>query len=305
MLLRGRGWPEGLTDPLSGYRAYRVLVVKRALEGRNGNRLLTWEGWPACAELLKLVQPHSRRTEVISTTHRRDRQQRDSRRGFWESLPNLLSFLRGGSGPLSAYPLEQADSMVDPRERPRGQRHRGGVRVQERTEERRPRERRERREPREQREPRARTRPDRVSGERKRQRPRPEREAPSAAPVENGAVAPVLDAQENGAPPRKKRRRRRRKSQSGATNRVVTAPEVTEVVEEAVTVETVPNEGSAEETRPEGARRRRSRRGRRRGRRNGANRPEVTENEAGVANPDQGIPESAPREVQRDEPTEA
>jgi hypothetical protein len=121
-LVRRRGWPEGVSDPLSGYRAYRVLVVKRALEERNGGRLLTWEGWSASAELLKLVQPHSRRTESIITTQRIDRQQRPSRRGFWEALPGLLGFARGGPGPLAASTLEVADATSDQRSR----RRRGG-----------------------------------------------------------------------------------------------------------------------------------------------------------------------------------
>ena len=95
-LLRRRGWPEGVTDPLSGLRAYRVLAVKRAIEARGPERLLTWDGWAANAELLTLVQPHARRAEAVDTTWRPERHQRASRLTFWALVRLINRFARGG-----------------------------------------------------------------------------------------------------------------------------------------------------------------------------------------------------------------
>ncbi len=104
-LLKRRGLPEGVVDPLCGLRAYRVIVIKRALEARGPARLLTWDGWAANAELLQLTQPHSRRTEGIDCIFRGDRQQRPSRNTLWPLLVSLVRYARGGAGPLVDAPL--------------------------------------------------------------------------------------------------------------------------------------------------------------------------------------------------------
>lgn len=282
LLLKRRRWPEGVTDPLSGYRAYRVLVVKKALEERNGRRLLTWEGWPASAELLQLVQPYSRRTEAVSTIHRRDRQQRATRRSFWEALPGLLGFARGGSGPLSASVLEVADSTVDSRDRPRERSVRGPAREQQSRERpsRDPRGRRERKE----REPRAQS--ERPTGERKqgRAQPRPQ----NAQAAQNGS-APALE--ESGLPARKKRRRRKRKAIGPAAETMITVPEAAQL--EVETTDVGAAEMTAVETPREGARRRRSRRGRGRRGRRGARQNEAQLNDASAVNPASNLPDIA------------
>ena len=244
-LLRRRGWPEGVTDPLSGLRVYRVLAVKRAIEARGPERLLTWEGWAANAELLQLVQPHARRTEAVETAWRGERHQRPSRLTFWSLIGLLNRFARGGLGPLAGVPLELPSATVDLRSErgPRGHRAQSGrtsmgTRPAERAREPQARDRKPRREtsergPREPREPRARRQPgserperaERPAGERppRSARPRPPREQAevSGNGVDGPApiVAGVADA-ENGAPQappaRKKRRRRRRRAEGSA-----------------------------------------------------------------------------------------
>lgn len=88
-LLRGTVWPEGIKDPASGYRAYRVSVLKRALAERNGNPLLTTDGWAANVELLAAVGGHSRRTENLDIERRYEMRQRDSRFRPWETVKHL------------------------------------------------------------------------------------------------------------------------------------------------------------------------------------------------------------------------
>jgi glycosyl transferase family 2 len=117
-LLRKRSYPDGVSDPLYGVRAYRVMVIKRALEGRGPERLLTWDGWAANAELLRLTQPHSRRTEGIACRYRGERQQRSTRNGMWPLLTSLYRYAKGGTGPLAGEPLV-TPSTVDLRDRKR------------------------------------------------------------------------------------------------------------------------------------------------------------------------------------------
>jgi glycosyltransferase involved in cell wall biosynthesis len=74
--LRG-GDVEG--DVLSGFRAYRVIALRKALEAAGDGPLLTTDGWAANAELLEKVAPHSRRTEAVDVHLRYARQQRASR----------------------------------------------------------------------------------------------------------------------------------------------------------------------------------------------------------------------------------
>jgi glycosyltransferase involved in cell wall biosynthesis len=64
-----------VADPLSGFRAYRVIVVKKAVrEVGEGARLLSSQGWGANLELLAKVITHARRIEEcpfrVKFTHR-------------------------------------------------------------------------------------------------------------------------------------------------------------------------------------------------------------------------------------------
>ncbi|HEX5520153.1 MAG TPA: glycosyltransferase family 2 protein [Longimicrobiaceae bacterium] len=86
LLLRRAPLPESVGDPLSGFRAYRVAVLKRALSERNGDPLLSRQGWAANAELLLAVAPYARRTEAAEVAMRYDLRQRESRFRAWDTL---------------------------------------------------------------------------------------------------------------------------------------------------------------------------------------------------------------------------
>lgn len=92
-LLRRRLLPE-VRDPLSGFRAYRVSSLKRALAERGDDPLLTREGWLANAELLMSVIPHARRMEEAEVSMRPARRQRPTRFHPWSTVRELWSFAR-------------------------------------------------------------------------------------------------------------------------------------------------------------------------------------------------------------------
>ena len=50
-----------VSNPLSGFRAYRLIVLKRALAEFRGRPFLTTDGWASNVELLGLVAPYARR----------------------------------------------------------------------------------------------------------------------------------------------------------------------------------------------------------------------------------------------------
>jgi hypothetical protein len=88
-----------VSDPLSGLRAYRVIVLKKALrDRRTDDPLLLTDGWAANVELLGKLAPHARRIAEAPLDLRYDLQVRPSRfkpgktllslarlRGLWSS----------------------------------------------------------------------------------------------------------------------------------------------------------------------------------------------------------------------------
>ena len=103
-ILRGTAIPEGAKDPVSGYRAYRVSVLKRTLSDRSGSPLLSTEGWAANVELLAAVGPHSRRTEGLEVRRRFEKRQRESRFRPWNTFVdvwNLSRRIRGSGQPAT------------------------------------------------------------------------------------------------------------------------------------------------------------------------------------------------------------
>ncbi len=108
-LLRRAPLPGG-TDPLSGFRAYRVSVLKRALAERNGDPLLSRRGWAANAELLLAVAPHTRRAEQTEVRMRYDLQQRETRFRPWDTLVDVWGLSRQARRtPLPLASPEAAD----------------------------------------------------------------------------------------------------------------------------------------------------------------------------------------------------
>lgn len=79
-----------VSDPLAGLRAYRVIVLKKALRDRNEeDRLIHSDGWAANVELLARLAPHARRIAEAPHTPRRDLQTRPSRFRPWTTLMAL------------------------------------------------------------------------------------------------------------------------------------------------------------------------------------------------------------------------
>ena len=93
-LLGRAALPREISDPFSGFRAYRVAVLKRALGERDGKPLLTGQGWAANAELLLAVAPHARRAEAAEVSVRYDRRDRESRFRPWGALSEVWRLSR-------------------------------------------------------------------------------------------------------------------------------------------------------------------------------------------------------------------
>jgi glycosyltransferase involved in cell wall biosynthesis len=85
-MLRRTPLPEGVKDPVCGFRAYRVAVLKKALSERNGDPLLSRDGWAANVELLLAVAPYTRRVEGADIGSRNPRRQRETRFRSWDTL---------------------------------------------------------------------------------------------------------------------------------------------------------------------------------------------------------------------------
>jgi glycosyl transferase family 2 len=86
--------PKEIRDPLSGFRAYRVSVLKRALQDHDGRPLLTKHGWAANAELLLSVTPHVRRAEDAEVSLRYTRRERPTRFRPWSTAVELWNLAR-------------------------------------------------------------------------------------------------------------------------------------------------------------------------------------------------------------------
>jgi dolichol-phosphate mannosyltransferase len=253
-LLRRRKW-AAVGDPLSGFRAYRVVVLKRALEARAGGRLLTWSGYGANVELLAQTVPHSRRTDVVDTTLKQHRLQRPTRFSFMTAWRDVFGASRGkpfasvGALPSDSVIATPLPIVVEPPAAARGRERDGrGRRPRiERTSERQPRREKQERKP----------RPTPIA------KMAPTPVAPAAPAAADAAVA---SPDQTGKRIRKRKRPRRRKEKRPQDKLAL-------VVENASESETAPPEVAAPNaTEPaEGAPKKKSRRGRRggRGRRRG------------------------------------
>ncbi|HEX6939036.1 MAG TPA: glycosyltransferase [Longimicrobiales bacterium] len=93
-LLRRLNWPAEVSDPISGFRAYRVITVKRAMDARGGAPLMEWDGWAGNAALLRAVAPFARRIEEAPVTTRYDRRHRPTRFRAFDAGRDVLRFMR-------------------------------------------------------------------------------------------------------------------------------------------------------------------------------------------------------------------
>ena len=82
-----------VSDPLCGFRAYRLVVLKQALRDRPGP-LLPKEGWAANLKLLGIVAPFARRITETPLNLRYDMRQRPSRFNTIRTLSGLLRVRR-------------------------------------------------------------------------------------------------------------------------------------------------------------------------------------------------------------------
>ena len=83
-----------VSDPLTGFRAYRMIVLKKALADFGGKSFLTTDGWASNVELLGLVAPHARRIVEAPLTLRYDVDGRPSRLSAVRTLRELLRVRR-------------------------------------------------------------------------------------------------------------------------------------------------------------------------------------------------------------------
>jgi glycosyltransferase involved in cell wall biosynthesis len=89
-LLRGRLAGSPVSDPLGGMRAYRVIVLKKALRDRV-EPLVRSDGWAANLEMLGQLLPHARRVGEVQLEPRYDLRVRPSR---FKPLQTALSVAR-------------------------------------------------------------------------------------------------------------------------------------------------------------------------------------------------------------------
>lgn len=80
-----------VSDPLVGLRAYRVIVLKKALRDRpESDPLVRADGWAANLELLGRLAPHARRIAEVPFDLRYDLQTRPSRFRPWKTALELV-----------------------------------------------------------------------------------------------------------------------------------------------------------------------------------------------------------------------
>jgi hypothetical protein len=108
---RAQQWPEGVTTPFDGFRAYRLYGVKRALEDAAGRRLVRYDGWAGNAELLRTVLPHARRVEVLDVEDRADRLQRPRRERPFAAALRVRPMIRGVV-PQGLATVEELDRLA-------------------------------------------------------------------------------------------------------------------------------------------------------------------------------------------------
>ncbi len=88
-----RGAP--VSDPLSGFRAYRIIVLRKVFRNAAGDEpLRTATGWGANLELLARTAPHARRIEEAPYRVRLSNRERDSRFEPRGTLKELFTLRR-------------------------------------------------------------------------------------------------------------------------------------------------------------------------------------------------------------------
>lgn len=79
LLARSHRWSAPASDPFCGFRVYRAIVARKALQNAGSGGLLTHDGWAANAELLTLLAPFARKIGEVPIRLRYDRRWRRTR----------------------------------------------------------------------------------------------------------------------------------------------------------------------------------------------------------------------------------
>ena len=89
-VLRRRGDNAQPGDPFRGFRAYRAVVVRKALRAAGNRPLVTTDGWAANAELLRVLAPYARRIASVPMDNRYDIRQRSTRVRVLSTVREIL-----------------------------------------------------------------------------------------------------------------------------------------------------------------------------------------------------------------------
>lgn len=115
LLLRNAKIP-GVSDVVSGFAAFRLVILKNAIRGQR-SPLLTTDGWAANAELFTRAAQSARRIETIAVIERRDVRPRPSRlvpwdtaKGLWRAGKRLKAVSRMAR--IAARPERQPTEMI-------------------------------------------------------------------------------------------------------------------------------------------------------------------------------------------------
>lgn len=111
LLLRRAVRVAGVSDTVSGFVAFRLMVLRHALTsgvqtaGPSSQRPLVTDGWAANAELIGRASRHARRVETVPVIERHDLRTRASRRRPWATLGDVwraAGILRREGSPAGA-----------------------------------------------------------------------------------------------------------------------------------------------------------------------------------------------------------
>jgi len=89
-LLRDTALRAEVSDPACGLRAYRVVVLKKALREMDESPLSLGDGFAANVEMLRLISPHARRIQEVPVALRYDLRRRPSRMKLLKTIRELL-----------------------------------------------------------------------------------------------------------------------------------------------------------------------------------------------------------------------
>lgn len=89
-----RRWPAEVSDPLSGFRAYRVICLRKMFDQHGDAPILHGATWTVNAQLLQLVAPEARRVDEIEVVPRYGSRRRATRVPFSAATLDFIRFLR-------------------------------------------------------------------------------------------------------------------------------------------------------------------------------------------------------------------